>query len=467
MPISNQLTNYTSYKYVVTGSEPGPFHTIQSCLDYVQALGETTTILVRPGTYTENLTLYSGINIKGADEGQVDIIGTHTPPAAGSFLIVDANLHSATDIFFSAAAGTASLTVQNCLIDCTLGYIYNLANWTGDLLIDLSEDVSASNAIVVNTASAAVTITDSELGSALVPMQVTGVTRIFNSRITCPISFALTAIGLVDCGSRINKQVFVINDAEVDIINTIVSSGALTPITHTSSQTLVLNNVILNTSNLVAIDGTGAVAMGEVVFPNSHGIAGTITFDNTSQLQCSQLVANAAATVTAGDVTITNGQLVLGVSGGTNGQVPIAATGANPAWATMTSTDGTINIALGANTIDLSAAGGANWTVATAATAMAATDGYITKIAIPGMLDYTLPAVAAIGTILEVTGYSAGMWRILQNANQQIHFGNVDTTLGAGGSITATNRYDSIRLLCVTANLEWNVLSSTGVFNIV
>ena len=172
-------------------------------------------------------------------------------------------------------------------------------------------------------------------------------------------------------------------------------------------------------------------------------------------------------TIDAGDFNLTNGMLNINGSTGTNGQVIIAATGANPQYAAITSLDGTIAVNLGANTIDLSAAGGANWVEATAATNMNASDGYITKIAIPGLLVYTLPVVAAVGTILEVTGYSAGLWSIVQGAGQVIHFGAVDTTVGAAGSLTATNRYDSVRLLCVVADTEWTVLSSTGVFNIV
>jgi hypothetical protein len=179
------------------------------------------------------------------------------------------------------------------------------------------------------------------------------------------------------------------------------------------------------------------------------------------------LLSNSDVTVTQGDVTITDGQLILGISGGTNGQIPIASAGANPVWGAITSTDGTITVGLGANTINLSAAGGANWTVATIATAMAASDGYITKIAIPGILNYTLPVAAALGTIIEITGYTAGLWAILQNAGQSIHFAGSTTTPGVGGSLTATTRYDSIRLVCVTADTEWNVLSSVGNFTIV
>ena len=37
---------------------------------------------------------------------------------------------------------------------------------------------------------------------------------------------------------------------------------------------------------------------------------------------------------------------------------------------------------------------------------------------------------------------------IAQNDGEAIHFGNVDTTVGVGGSISSTEQYDSIELLC-------------------
>jgi len=55
----------------------------------------------------------------------------------------------------------------------------------------------------------------------------------------------------------------------------------------------------------------------------------------------------------------------LGSSKGTNGQVLIGSTAGSPQWANITSTDLTVTITNGANTIDLSTAGGAAFTVTT------------------------------------------------------------------------------------------------------
>jgi trimeric autotransporter adhesin len=107
------------------------------------------------------------------------------------------------------------------------------------------------------------------------------------------------------------------------------------------------------------------------------------------------------------------------------------------------------------------------WTVVTASSAtMATNNGYIANNA--GMCTLTLPATAVVGSIIEVTGINnATGWRIAQNSGQVIHFGTKDTTMGAGGSLTSTAIRDSVRLVCVIADTDFNVLSSVGNITVV
>jgi hypothetical protein len=79
----------------------------------------------------------------------------------------------------------------------------------------------------------------------------------------------------------------------------------------------------------------------------------------------------------------------------------------------------------------------------------------------------TIPTTAAIGDCVEIVGKGAGLWKLAQNASEIIHFGNVNSTTGTGGSITATNRYDSIKIVCIVADTEWVVASSVGNMTIV
>lgn len=76
---------------------------------------------------------------------------------------------------------------------------------------------------------------------------------------------------------------------------------------------------------------------------------------------------------------------------------------------------------------------------------------------------FTLPTTASEGTELKVIGGAAGNgWMIVQNASQQIIFGDQQTTLGNTGFLESTNANDSISLVCTTGSLVWKVFASIG-----
>jgi hypothetical protein len=96
---------------------------------------------------------------------------------------------------------------------------------------------------------------------------------------------------------------------------------------------------------------------------------------------------------------------------------------------------------------------------------MAASTGYIADNA--SLVTMTLPATAAVGSQINVTGgvSGAGLWKIAQNAGQTIHFGSVNTTAGTGGYLSASGQYDSVQLICIKANTDFVVVSSQGNIN--
>jgi hypothetical protein len=140
----------------------------------------------------------------------------------------------------------------------------------------------------------------------------------------------------------------------------------------------------------------------------------------------------------------------------TNGQVLIGSTSGTPTPATLTAGPG-VSIANGPASITISGTGsGIGWTEVTGTSQAAAADsGYVTNNA--GLVTVTLPATAAFGTALSIIGKGAGGWSLAQNSGQNIQVGSVSSTVGAGGSVASTNRFDSIDLLCTTANTTWTV----------
>lgn len=145
-----------------------------------------------------------------------------------------------------------------------------------------------------------------------------------------------------------------------------------------------------------------------------------------------------------------------------NGQLLIGSAGADPVAATITA--GTnISITNGAGSITVNASGLASfsWTDVTGTSqAMVANNGYIADNA--GLVTLTLPTTAAQGTFISVCGNGAGGWSIAQNLNQSIKFGTQTTSTGTGGSLSSSNRYDQVDILCTVANTTWVVRQAVG-----
>ena len=178
----------------------------------------------------------------------------------------------------------------------------------------------------------------------------------------------------------------------------------------------------------------------------------TITFNVTGTTNHAIQVGNATGSLTS-----------LAVAG--NGQIPIGSAGADPIIANITAGSG-ISISNGAGSITISATDSVSWNEVLGITqAMLVDNGYVANNV--ALVTLTLPVIAGFGDQIRVAGKGAGLWRIAQNAGQTIHFGASNTTPGAGGSLTAINRYDCVELLCTTANTDWTVLSVQGNLTVV
>lgn len=96
---------------------------------------------------------------------------------------------------------------------------------------------------------------------------------------------------------------------------------------------------------------------------------------------------------------------------------------------------------------------------------MAANQGYLSDNA--SLVTLTLPTTIAQLSIIEVAGNGAGGWQIAQNASQVINFNSASTTVGVGGSIASTNRYNSCKLLCTVANTTFTLMAPSGTLTVV
>ena len=146
-----------------------------------------------------------------------------------------------------------------------------------------------------------------------------------------------------------------------------------------------------------------------------------------------------------------------------DGQLLIGATAA-PYIRSATLTAGAgIGITNGAGSITISSLTGAfKWDEVTSATnpnALVKENGYISKGA--GVVTFVLPASAAQGDTFKIAGYG-NLWTLTQNALQSVTLGAQSSSVGVLGAVTATHIRDSIELVCVTANTEFQIVNSVG-----
>ena len=246
-------------------------------------------------------------------------------------------------------------------------------------------------------------------------------------------------------------------------VNVVIQPVGIALTGGTASGKVLLNvpdNVVLLPnldSNFIPVGLTGATK-----YPTSVALAnGVLTYNTTTQVFTGSSLTQNSLLYGGASNAISS----LGVA--TNGQIPIGSTGTTPVLATITAGSG-ISVTNAAGSITIAATGGSGftWTEVTGTSqAMAVNNGYIANNA--GLVTLTLPATAAVGDVVRVTGKGAGGWLIAQNSGQTIYFGTSTTTPGVGGSLASTQRRDGVELVCVTANNDWNVLSAQGNLTVV
>ncbi len=239
---------------------------------------------------------------------------------------------------------------------------------------------------------------------------------------------------------------------------TVNSSGGNAIQVMAAGTTLLLTCVSTSGTTAASWNATYVTDAGGTVSP---GTANQLAYyASTGSVVSGLSSANSASLVTgatgvpAWSSTMTNGQLIIG------------STGATPTAATLTEGSGIV-ITNGAGSVTISVSGsGYDWTeVTTTSQQMDVDSGYIANNA--SLVTLTLPPVAGIGDSVILQGKGAGLFAIAQNGGQTIHFGDTSTTTGVTGGLTAVNRYNSVELVCITANTDWAVITGTqGAFNV-
>jgi len=335
MAYQTSTNHYESTLYIVDDSGFSPYSTIQSAIDAANAAGIEATVFIRAGSYTENLTLYDGITLNGYTNLETVLTGVHTPPASGTVKITHLGMASATHILSSAVAGTASIYFENCEFNLTDGFVFNLANWTGNLEIYLCTDVSTVNGIATNSATAPLSIENSVCGvGSTKTLTVNGNLYVDNSNIGCPISVSGSAVVEIVSGSLVEDTLTIADTVDLKITNSQFSTGVNTAISTTSSVTATLSDLSISSTNAAVIDGTGTVLFASVSYDGVHADGASVVVDESGALRTGEIHAQnferldmsgfhswAAAGPYFDDTTLGTFQLLVGGTGYIRGEL--------------------------------------------------------------------------------------------------------------------------------------------------
>lgn len=192
------------------------------------------------------------------------------------------------------------------------------------------------------------------------------------------------------------------------------------------------------------------MATGNAINANSTGLVkydGAGTFTGVTVTQHATLVGAASNGITS---------ILQGA-----GQLLIGTTASDPSAATLSAGSG-VSITSASGAITINAVGsGLTWSTVTGATqTMVVNNGYVANRS--SNIVFSLPTTSAVGDVVAVTGINTALgWTISYTTNQQIFFGTSSATVTTG-SLSSVNIRDTVFLVCVTANLTWNVFSSIG-----
>lgn len=266
----------------------GTFSTIASA---ITAASSGQTIFIRPGTYTEDLTLKAGVDLVGFESGgltpEVTIIGKLSASYSGSVTVSGVRLQTNADNIISLTGANA--TILN-IRDCYLNITNNTAIACSGSNANAAINIVGCNGDITTTGIALFAVTDGTLAFLRTVITNTGSSTTANtisadlltvgySTISNPTTTSSTAV-LLSSYSQFsmptNNTAITHGGASSQLLHSRVFSGSASAISVSGGSVLAVYHSIVGSTNTNTITGAGEIQYSAIAFNStSSGINAT------------------------------------------------------------------------------------------------------------------------------------------------------------------------------------------------
>jgi len=286
--------NYGPMKFIVDGTTTAnaTHSTIAAALT---SASSGDTIFIRPGTYTENLTLKVGVNLCAntcdAFTPNVTIVGTCTLTAAGSVSISGIRLQTNSAALIAVTGSAASiLNVNDCYLNCSnnTGITYSSSSTSSRIHItNCHGDLGTTGiGLYTGTGTGQININYSKISNSGASVTASsnseGLVQFFDSSIAAPLS--TTSAGAVnifwsdvDPSTQNTTALTASGTGGGTILNGRIFSGTASAISIGAGVIYTISGAVVNSSNINAITGAGSLFYQNIIFSNSSSKINTTT----------------------------------------------------------------------------------------------------------------------------------------------------------------------------------------------
>ncbi len=298
------VTSINTAKWIVDPTANRGTH--QTIAGAISAASSGETIFIRPGTYTENLTLKAGVNLTAFEcdsslngTGHVIISGTCTMTTAGTVTISGIQLQTNSAALLAVTGSAASIVIlDNCYLNMgTSAITYSSSSASSAININSCSGNISTTGIAAFTHTSAGTLSISYSDITNTGLSVTAATASAGTLtiFSCYLEFAISNSSTNSYQERnSHTNTTAINLTGLTIAGTAGlgsnfmrncyhSSGTATAISVSAGGTLVITGGGVSSTNTNAISGAGTLNYSSIAFSNSSLINTTTQFGGVAQ----------------------------------------------------------------------------------------------------------------------------------------------------------------------------------------